>query len=171
MQGIIMTETARPSIQPARFETAAAMLIAGLRQHYSPVTAASIPQLWERLVPYMDKVAHRVGDADYGVCFDADSGGNFSYLCGFEVTELSSLPAEFNHIRIPPQRYAVFAHDSHVSQIPATMDAIYRSWLPTATGTVPAGTPDFFERYGPRFDPQAGRGDVQIWLPIKSSAT
>lgn len=165
-----MTEATRPSIQPVRFEAAGPLLIAGLRQSYSPATASTIPQLWQRLVPYMTQVPTRVGKADYGVCFDVDAAGGFNYLCGFEVSELSSLPPEFSHIRVPSQRYAVFAHERHVSEIRKTMDAIYRGWLPTANGIAPAGPPDFIERYGPGFDPKSGQGDVEIWLPIRTDA-
>jgi AraC family transcriptional regulator len=163
-----MIETAPSSFQPARFETAAALLIAGLSQRYSPATASTIPQLWQQFVPYMSKVPQRVGAVDYGICYDNDAAGNFNYLCGFEVTELSSLPPELSHLHIPPQRYAVFAHTTHISNLRKTIDAIYRGWLPTAPGIAPAGMPNFIERYGPGFDPQAGQGDLEIWLPIKS---
>lgn len=161
-----MIQAAQPSFQPVRFETAGALLIAGLSQRFSAATASTIPQLWQRLVPYMDNLPQRVGAADYGICHGSDSNGSFDYLCGFEVTQLSSLPTEFSYLRIPPQRYAVFAHATHVSELRRTIDTIYRSWLPTASGIAPTGLPDFIERYGPGFDPQSGQGDVEIWLPV-----
>jgi len=156
------------ALQPVRFETADALLIAGLSQRFSADTASSIPELWQQLVPYMDNLSQRIGEADYGICYGIDDKGSFDYLCGFEVTQLSALPGEFSHVRIPPQRYAVFAHTSHVSQLRKTIDAIYRSWLPSA-GVAPTGTPDFIERYGPGFDPRTGQGDMEIWLPIATA--
>ena len=29
------------------------------------------------------------------------------------------------------------------------------------------GAPDFFERYGEKFDPRTGMGDIEVWIPIK----
>lgn len=164
-----MIQAAQPTFLPVRFETAGALLIAGLSQRYSAATASTIPELWQRLVPYMDNVPQRVGAVDYGICHGSDTDGSFDYLCGFEVTQLSSLPTEFSHLRIPSQQYAVFAHGTHVSELRKTIDAIYRSWLPAASGIVPTGMPDFIERYGPGFDPGAGQGDMEIWLPIAIS--
>jgi len=163
-----MIQAVQSSFQSVRFETADVLLIAGLSQRFSAATATTIPALWQRLVPYMDSLPQRIGEADYGICYGIDANGSFDYLCGFEVTQLSSLPTEFSHVRIPSQRYAVFAHTGHVSEVRKTIDAIYRSWLPSA-GVAPTGMPDFIERYGPGFDPRAGQGDMEIWLPIATA--
>jgi AraC family transcriptional regulator len=69
---------------------------------------------------------------------------------------------------IPKQQYAVFRHHGHVSELPEMLDAIWSSWLPASgyrAGRIP-GAPDFFERYGEKFDPVAGRDDIEIWVPI-----
>jgi hypothetical protein len=142
-----MIEVAQSSFQPARFETAAALLIAGLSQRYSPATASTIPALWQRLVPYMDKVPQRVGAADYGICYDSDGDGNFNYLCGFEVTELSSLPTGFSHLCIPPQQYAVS--------------------LLAATGRATPQPVDMCDAYAEALD--HGRAGLARWIVIRES--
>jgi AraC family transcriptional regulator len=39
-------------------------------------------------------------------------------------------------------------------------------WLP-GSGKEMADSVGLLERYGKDFDPQTGRGDVEIWIPIK----
>jgi AraC family transcriptional regulator len=74
-------------------------------------------------------------------------------------------------VNVPAQRYAVFAHSEHVSKLRNTCEAIWRQWLPNSGHEFarPApGAPDFFERYGPGFNPQTGMGDIEVWVPVKN---
>jgi AraC family transcriptional regulator len=86
---VTMTETTTASLEPIRFEARNAMLIAGLRAHYSPQTMSKIPALWQRLVPYLGRISDRVGPENFGVYYRHDDAGGFDYLCGFEVNDLS----------------------------------------------------------------------------------
>ena len=81
------------------------------------------------------------------------------------MTDFSRLPAEFAHIRIAPQRYAVFEHREHISAIRSTWHAIWNDWLP-AYGYRVVDAPDF-ERYDESFDPHTGNGGLEIWIPIE----
>jgi AraC family transcriptional regulator len=158
-------------LDPPRFETGKPMLVAGLRGHFTPATWAGIPAQWERLITYETipgKIPGKVGFAHYGLCFNLSGG--FDYLCGVEVAGVAGLPSEFSHVNIPAQRCAVFAHHEHVFKLRNTLDAI-QHWFPGSGHEVarPAGgAPDFFERYGEGFNPETGRGDVDVWVPIKS---
>jgi AraC family transcriptional regulator len=130
--------TSALELDPPRFETGKPMLIAGLRGHFTSARA-EIPEQWERLIVY-GKIPGMVGSAHYGLCFN---------LC-----------------EIPGQRYAVFDHRGHVSGLYNTMDAIQRTWAPEHELIRPSdGAPDFFERYGERFDPGTGMGDIEVWIP------
>jgi AraC family transcriptional regulator len=65
----------------------------------------------------------------------------------------------------------VFPHHEHVSKLRSTVETISNEWLPRSGYEVvwpPDGIPNFFERYGEAFDPGTGRGDVEVWIPIKS---
>ena len=79
------------------------------------------------------------------------------------------LPADFNVVSIPAQRYAVFAHHGHVSKLGETFcDAIERPVAPHDPTAVhhSENSPDLFERYGEGFDPKTGTGDIEVWVPI-----
>jgi AraC family transcriptional regulator len=150
-----------------RFENGRALLIAGLREYAK--TNAGVPAQWQRAMAY--KIPKQVGQAAYGVCFDCYSGSEgFDYLVGVEVSDASGLPAELSQVRIPAQKYAVFPHREHVSQLWHTIDGAGK-WLSQSghehKDTVP-DAPDFFERYGEDFDPQTGRGGIEVWIPVKA---
>ena len=155
-------------LDPPRFENGNAMLVAGLRGHITTATWAGIPAQWERLVSY-GKVPGAVSPVHYGLCFHSPNG--IDYLSGVEVSGVAGLAAEFSHVNIPAQKYAVFPHREHASKLRDTMEAIQRSWFPGSGHEIArpvAGAPDFFERYGEGFDPRTGMGDIEVWIPVKS---
>ena len=82
-----------------------------------------------------------------------------------EVSGSSGLPPEFNYLRLPAHKYAVFVHKEHISKIRDTIDAAGKEWLPQS-GYEAAGSPAFFERYQD-YDPQTGMGDIEIWFPVR----
>jgi len=96
-------------------------------------------------------------------------------LCGSRVTTnyiriggiSADLPEGFARVRIPAQRYAVFAHRGHISTIRSTVYTIWNKWVPESGHQV-ADAPNF-ERYDPAlFDPRTGNGVVEIWVPLKT---
>src|SRR5262245_36556636 len=152
-------------LEPDRLEHSKPLMLAGLKEHYTPDTMQNIPEHWERFRPYMGTVPTQIDPKTYGVCYivkDAES----DYPAGVEVSKTSELPDELTFIRIPAQKYAVFLHRDHISKIKDTIDAIGKEWLPTAD-YVPTGDPTFFERYE-HYDPATGTGDIQIWVPVTS---
>lgn len=161
MQHIPVTPLREP-----RFEAGRLLTIAGLAERYSAENcSASIPGLWQRFGAWLGHVPGQLGGVAYGVCYNFDEAGNMDYLCGVEVADFSSLPAEFARLRIPPQRYVVFTHSEHVSAIRGTWNAIWGEWLPKSGHEV-ADAP-FFERYDTSFDPRTGNGGVELWIPLK----
>jgi AraC family transcriptional regulator len=84
------------------------------------------------------------------------------------VTDFSDLPREFSRVRIPEQKYAVFAHSDHISTIRRTISTIWNQWLP-ASGMKAADAPNF-ERYDEQFDPLTGNGGLEIWIRWGSRA-
>jgi AraC family transcriptional regulator len=155
-------------LDPPRFENGKAMIVAGLRGHFTTATWAGIPAQWQRLLTY-GNTPGKIGSAYYGLCFMKPEGG-IDYLCGVEVSGTADLPKEFRHVTIGAQTYAVFAHREHVSKLRDTIEAIEQNWLPGSGYKIArpvSGAPDFFERYGPGFDPRSGMGDIEVWIPIK----
>ena len=159
-----MTQTMN-KLEPDRFADGKMLMLAGLKEHYTPETIDDIPKQWEHFRPFMGNVPTQIDAKSYGVCFNV-KGGEFDYLTGVEVVHTSELPDELTFIRIPRQKYAVFVHRDHISTIKDTIDAIGKEWLPTSDYS-PTGNPTFFERYE-NYDPATGTGDIQIWVPVTS---
>jgi len=165
VEPIKMDETLLTHLAPPRFEDGRPFLVAGLSERYTCESAAAIPSQWQRFNEYFGKVPGQVGNVAYGVCYNADDAGNIDYLCGVEVSDFSTLPAEFSRLRIAAQRYAVFSHREHVSTVRRTWNTIWNTWLP-ASGHLPADAPNF-ERYDEKFDPSTGNGGLEIWIPVR----
>lgn len=166
VEPVKMDESLLTHLEPPRFEDGQPFLVAGLSERYSCDTSTAIPSQWQRFGPYIGTLSAQVGKVAYGVCCNADEAGHFDYLCGVEVSDFSSIPAELDRLRIAAQRYAVFTHREHISTLRRTMNTIWNQWLP-ASGHVPADAPNF-ERYDEKFDPLSGMGGLEIWLPLKS---
>jgi len=155
-------------LEPTRFEDGKPMLLAGLRERYTPVTAGDIPSLWRRLVPYLGKISGQVGHVAYGVVSDmAGADGGFDYMASVEVSHADALPDGFVSISLPAHRYAVFAHGGHVSMLKDTIGGIWNHWLP-ASGYKTSTMPGLLERYGEGFNPGTGLGDIEVWVPVLS---
>jgi AraC family transcriptional regulator len=77
---------------------------------------------------------------------------------------------EASALKIDPPRFEV-PHRGHVSKLRDTLDNIWHNWFPGSGHEVAratGGAPDFFERYGEKFDPRTGMGDIEVWIPIQS---
>ncbi|WP_428492873.1 AraC family transcriptional regulator [Rhodopila sp.] len=159
-----MDDTTKLTPQTPRIEDGRTLLIAGLSERYSFTTLAALPALWQRFREHTGHVPGQVDRISYGVCYNTDDSG-FDYLAGVEVGDLGSLPNDLARLRVAAQRYAVFTHTDHVSTVRATFVAIFNHWLPQSGHQV-ADAP-VFERYDERFDPHAGTGGFQIWVPIR----
>jgi AraC family transcriptional regulator len=159
-----MAANTASSIEPTRFESRRAFVVAGLQERYASAGNAQIPLQWQRFAPHIGKVPGQVGATTYGVCVSVGGSNEFDYIAAVEVKEGADVPKGLVTLRVPERRYAVFEHRDHVSTIRETMEAIHR-WLPRS-GHKPASAP-MFERYGEKFDPQTGRGDIEIWIPVQ----
>lgn len=150
-----------------RIERRGPLSIAGLGERYPSDRAAGIPALWRRLRDHLGHVPGQIGATAYGVCMLTTEGrGCFHYLAGVEVAELSEIGDALTGIRVPAQRYAVFAHRGHITTILSTVRAVWRDWLP-ASGHAAGNFPDLIERYDERFDARTGSGGFELWLPLR----
>lgn len=148
-------------VQPPEIRRADAFMVVGLSTPCSLENNSTIPALWQRFNLRESEVEEVVSGAAYGVCSAADEAGNCTYLAG--VQALKTTPG-MDHIELPAQSYAVFTHNGHISDLPRTVYTIWNKALPDA-GLKTADSPDF-ERYDRRFNPETGRGSVEIWIPV-----
>lgn len=162
-----MTNQDATRLSPPRWEELPALRLTGLREHFSALAErARIPGLWQRFAPHIGHIPGQIGGAAYGVSYDFDpTSESFSYLAAVQVTSTSQLPTELASFSIPAQRYAVFRHDGHVSEVGATINAIFNSWAP-ASGHKFGDTPNCLERYGAEFDGLTGNGGFDILIPV-----
>jgi AraC family transcriptional regulator len=165
VEAITMDQRPLDHLAPPRFVDGAALLIAGSGARYTCDESAAIPAQWQKFLPSFGSVPEQIGRIAYGVRYNGDDDGNFDYLCGVEVGTFTGLPARWDRVRVPEQRYAVFRHADHVSNIRRTHHTIWSAWLPQS-GHEAADAPSF-ERYGEEFDGATGLGGIEIWLPIE----
>jgi AraC family transcriptional regulator len=170
LEPIKVSEASTAKLQEPRLQDRRALLVAGLRQHYTSETVNDIPALWRRL-PF-GKIPTQLGHMAYGVLFNhSDDAGGFDYLAGVEVSGVSMALADLTYVKVPAQKYAIFCHRGHVSKLKDTAAAIWHEWLPASHRNVShpaAGAPQMIEYYAENFDPETGLGDIEVWLPLDS---
>jgi AraC family transcriptional regulator len=166
VEPIKMNETLLIKLEPPRLVNSKRLLIAGIGERYACETSAGIPAQWQRSLPHLGQVPGQLGGTAYGMRCNSDDMGNFDYVCGVEVMDFSRLPADWSRVRVPEQRYAVFAQHSHISTIRSVWSSIWNRWLPESEYEV-ADAPDF-ERYSENFNSASGMGGFEIWIPIKT---
>ena len=159
MEKSLLVDVAAPEIKER-----GAFRVVGLSTHCTFEDTSAIPPLWQMFNDREVEIPDAVGRAAYGVCCDTDEAGRFRYVAGVETAEAADVPSGMGSVSIPANRYAVFTHSGHVSDLPKTVYTIWNKALPDA-GFEPRKAPDF-ERYDGRFDPSTGRGVVEIWVPI-----
>ena len=154
-------------MQPRRYADGGPMTIAGLAERYDGETRRDIPDLWMRFGPRIREVKGMIGKASYGVSETImDAAGKFAYLAGVQVPDGRNLPSGFTAIQIPARKYAVFAHDGHVSELSDAIMMVLGEWLP-ASGYRPDGQPGLVEVYDETFDPKTGLGSMEIWAAVR----
>jgi AraC family transcriptional regulator len=166
VEPIAMTHQHLTNLGHPRFEQGKALLVAGIGARYNCANKAGIPGQWQQFLPHFGHIPDQVDQVAYGVIYNLDDAGNMEYLCGAQVRDFAHTPPEFQRLRIPSQRYAIFKHREHISTISGTFAAIWTRWLPeSGHEVVDAPT---LEVYGPEFSAQTGNGGLEVWIPIKS---
>lgn len=154
------------ALQAPRFETAGPLLIAGMGERFSFETTPKIPGLWQRFSPSIGAITNQIDGCTYGVCHNRDEQGGFDYLAGIEVSNFAALAERFQRMKIPVHSYAVFIHPGHIARLRDSFAYIWNHWLPQSGYTV--GDSPEFVRCSHDFDPAAGHGRVEIYVPIEA---
>jgi len=168
------TPTQVKTLATPTFTNGRPLFVAGLREDYTFARRQQIPEQWRRFGErWFGRVPGGVGREAYGIVLTPPAGGgaDFTYMCGVEVSDPSLVPAELHRLSIPAYRQARFVHSGPVTELPDTIDAVMTSWLPQSGLAIdPAARPDIpglVEWYGANFDPATGRGDVEVWVPVR----
>ena len=166
MEAITMSTEQTRTIGEPRIEQGAAMLIAGLQDHFAFEELGGLPALWQRVRPLLGHIEGQVDAVAYGVCFNTNETG-FDYIAGVEVAARTPIAGDLAGLLVAPQRYAVFTSTPTMSPPCAP-----HSWRSSTSGcrgraTGPR-TPRCSSGYDHRFDPRTGLGGFEIWIPIKA---
>ncbi|HEY3301168.1 MAG TPA: GyrI-like domain-containing protein [Methylophilaceae bacterium] len=146
-----------------RIEYGNEMRLIGLRQKHTLTNLATeIPKQWVAFKTEFELA--RRSAVTYGVICGV-SQESMEYMCGVEVPSFDAAPANAGKLIVPIQKYAVFLHEGHISEIGASWDTILHQLMPTLK-LEDAHTPSF-ERYDHRYDAMSGNGAVEIWCPIQ----
>jgi AraC family transcriptional regulator len=159
-----MTDAAPRALEPPRIEDVGELRLACLRARFSLDALQGIPSMWQRFMALCPLVETRCGEIPLGLSSPIEGDGSFDYGCAVEIESSSGLPKELAMLRLPPQRYAVFRHEGHVSTLPGSYAAIWNEVLPARGWTAPEAYT--LERHDPSFDPTTGEGGLSIWVPI-----
>lgn len=162
LEAILMEPELTIELKSPRIVDLPELRLVGLSRRYDQPSSAQIPDQW---VQFSALGLIGADDTTYGVCYNGDGEGNMDYLCGVEVADFGASPARLDRLTIPPQRYAVFAHAGHISEIRDVWSAVWNQGLADA-GLAAVEGPDF-ERYGAEFDPATGAGGFEIWVPVR----
>lgn len=163
MEARLMNQTIIEDMAAPRIVAGSELLLAGLSRSYGFASGAEIPGQWQDFGSWIGHIPGQLGPVTFGVIYNGSDEG-FDYLCAVEVADRGELPAALTRLRIPPQTYAVFDHQGHVSGIRATCNTIWSKWLP-ASGRKMADGP-WFERYPETFEPHTGLGGIEVWIPV-----
>jgi AraC family transcriptional regulator len=141
-----------------------ALRVVGYAQNHA--SSGSIPNQWQRFVAEAGQIPDRIAGVQYGVICGSAPDTGMRYLTGIAVGKTTPAPKGFDLLEIPAQRYAVYAYDGPVSGMGEAIHKIWAAFAKTGLTHKP-GTASFFERYGEAFDPKAGRGEIEIWIPME----
>ncbi len=141
-------------------------VVARLRKYYECEKWPSIPAQWQKFQPYLDGIRNRTDDSAYGICADCDHHSGFNYICAVKISEPENLNPNLTVFQVPKQKYAVFTHPGHISNIGCTWNSIYSKWQPNSNYEI-LNTLSF-EFYDQHYNTNSGQGDVQIWVPVES---
>ena len=153
-------------LEAPRQETLGAMKLVGTSCYCTFENTVEIPRIWKIFNERMHEIEFAKPGAAYGACCDVKENGQFRYLAGVPVREEQTIPVGMDMVEIPPSTYAVFQHNGHISDFHKTVYTAWNKSLPDL-GWQPRKSPDF-ERYDHRFDPETGRGIVELWIPIEN---
>ncbi len=161
---IIMSDKPHAKLSAPRVETVPARRLVGISVHYECNAVAGIPDQWQRFSQSCHEIENVVGTDAYGACFNGDESGGFDYMTAVEVGPQQAAPQGMTHLDLPTQKYAVFSHGGHISEIRAVFAAIWSEGLTAAGFEFSNGAT--LERYSEAFDPRTGLGGFEIWIAV-----
>lgn len=143
-----------------------AFAIAGFGRRFEETGRDQIPALWGRLTPRLP-FAGQVGNATYGVCWEADDGA-FYYMAGVALAAGVPKPRGVDVRNLPAQEYLVYRLRLRgLPLVPQLQEAAREIWgerIPRSGYTLARG-PDV-EFYPDDFRPNQPGKFIEWWIPV-----
>jgi len=118
--------------------------------------------IWEKFETYHKQIEPFSTDLSfYGIRFISGKGGDYEYVAGMAVKDISPVPKNLVMRDIPSALYAVF--ESPVVGIGETYKYIFMEWMPSSPYNLNANAP-VFEQYPPE---EKSEMPVLLFIPIE----
>lgn len=141
-----------------------ALILVGVPGAFTPETATlGVDSLWATFAGFDQWIVGMKDKLGYGVCYDGDEAGGFSYFAGAEVIGDAAPPTGFARLAVPAATYAVFTHTGLAWTIPNARLRIHKGMLPQ--GYVLADAPEI-EFYPEDYKPGSPKATMEIWVPV-----
>ncbi len=169
MQSFKAPATAIPGLLGIESQTE--IRLAGLRRQIQGLPSTAIPGFWDTFSPYRGWIPGQSDKHSYGALLPAaDAQEGFDYMTAVEVSSFRKINADWDRLTIPKQRYAVFLHRDHVSELRPALHTLFAHSLPglnLSPKRRDGHAPLLLERYEAAFDFRTGWGGIQIWVPVE----
>jgi AraC family transcriptional regulator len=163
-EALKMDNSKTVDLDAPRFETRDSFHVVGMTVTCKFGHPEAIPGLWDQFNAREDDVDAIANTPAYGVCHASDQDGCFDYTAGRQTDKNAAVPDGMQKISIPAGKYAVFVHKGHIADFGDTVQTVWNTALAEHNLTT-RQAPDF-ELYDSRFNPETGRGEVEIWIPV-----
>jgi AraC family transcriptional regulator len=148
------------------------VIVVGLK-YQGKNEAGEIPQLWQEINQYWDKIQalDEAAHAGYGISImdeDFEKTMVFDYVAGFPVLdEDAKQPEDLVSFTIPEGEYAVITVPN-LENISQAFDGVYRWIAQSDEYVLDLSRGNFnFELYGEEFMPAEGTEKFYIYVPVK----
>lgn len=144
---------------------AAARLIVGTSRDYTMDTRHEIPAQFQGWFAAGHQIPEAITGAVYGVSYNADGKGAFSYAVGVEVEgRPATLPDGTCIVTTDGGPHAVLRVYGPVAELPGNFDWLFSTWMPQAGFAPRPGA--VYEMYPE--DPRNGPDGMayEIWAPV-----
>lgn len=146
----------------------AALVLAGRNGTFPIGPSDGLRSVWEKFMEDFGRIEGQLSMKAYGVCHNfsgtREGGGHMDYMAACAVANAGAVPGYLHTLIIPARKVAIVTHSGPLAGISSTWNSIFSNWLPAAKLTVAPGPQ--FEVYSEDFDGEAGRGQVDIHIPV-----
>lgn len=122
----------------------------------------NITKTWQVFNEREKEIITPFNNVCYGLSYDMERDGTFSYMACVKVEEITSIPNGMKAKAVEGGKFVVFTFKDHVSKMSDFFNAIYVKHLPELN-LIPDNR-IWFEYYDERFEKN---GECDIYVPIK----